>query len=228
MYAGSWYNRVGCHRCRQSTACNDTSWVWTPLVVLCCLLEVVSITTEAMLIPEALLMLQSCIFLHFSSLSRTPGSIQAGVGRQVSYKKRNRATRSARYAVCSCRGLGTYTLDGMRPRNGCQRRRRAPSASRWPVCLQLLVKVLHGSPSRLGAMVGLRDPTNRPKYLFCHKNEVTYAPRRPECRPRAPRVGPPGKHLECRRPLELSLKGPGFFRKKKRRPDIFDPQRADC
>ena len=69
------------HRCRQSTACNDTSWVWTPLVVLCCLLEVVSITTEAMLIPEALLMLQSCIFLHFSSLSRTPGSIQAGVGR---------------------------------------------------------------------------------------------------------------------------------------------------
>ena len=136
----------------------------------------------------------------------------------MSYKKRNRATRSARYAVCSYRGLGTYTLDGMRPRNGCQRRRRAPSASRWPVCLQLLVKVLHGSPSRLGAMVGLRDPTNRPKYLFCHKNEVTYAPRRPECRPRAPRVGPPGKHCECRRPLELSLKGPGFFRKKKRRP----------
>ena len=139
----------------------------------------------------------------------------------MSYKKRNRATRSARYAVCSCRGLGTYTLGGMRPRNGCQRRRRTPSASRWPVCLQLLVKVLHGSPSRLGAMVGLRDPTNRPKYLFCHKNEVTYAPRRPECRPRAPRVGPPGKHLECRRPLELSLKGPGFFRKKKRRPARF-------
>ena len=200
-YAGSWYNRVGCHRCRQSTACNDTSWVWTPLVVLCCLLEVVSMKTEAMLIPEPLLMLQSCIFLHFSSLSRTSGSIQAGVGRQVSYKKRNRATRSARYAVCSCTGLGTYTLGDMRPRNGCQRRRRTPSASRWPVCLQLLVKVLHGSPSRLGAMVGLRDPTNRPKYLFCHKNEVTYAPRRPECRPRAPRVGPPGKHLECPRPL---------------------------
>ena len=65
--------------CRQSTACNDTSWVWTPLVVLCCLLEVVSMKTEAMLIPEPLLMLQLCIFLHFSSLSRTSGSIQAGV-----------------------------------------------------------------------------------------------------------------------------------------------------
>ena len=164
-YAGSWYNRVGLHRCRQSTACNDTSWVWTPLVVLCCLLEVVSMKTEAMLIPEPLLMLQLCIFLHFSSLSRTPGSIQAGVGRQVSYKKRNRATRSARYAVCSCRGLGTYTLGGMRPRNGCQRRRRTPSTSRWPVCLQLLVKVLHEAPSRLGGYGGATRP-NQPPQIF--------------------------------------------------------------
>ena len=57
-----------------------------------------------------------------------------------------------------------------------------------------------GHPSSSWDLVGseqmraFRDLSWRPK-------EGSNDSRRPECRPRAPRVGPPGKHPECPRPL---------------------------
>ena len=53
-----------------------------------------------------------------------------------------------------------------------------PEEAQGPVGLQMAGlpaasgQSADGSPSRLGAMVGLRDPTNRPKYLFFPKQLV--------------------------------------------------------